>query len=113
MDGPITASRKLELLATARVTGTVKTPKLVVHDGAVLQGMCDMTAAATEPSQQPAPGNGQPWMSLDELARYLEIDAATIRDWAQAGRLPGKQENGQWRFDRTKVETWLAQEKIK
>ena len=103
VEGPITATRRLELLGTARVIGKVITPKLVVQEGAVLHGNCEMVAASHE----------SPWMNLEELARYLEVEANTILEWAQAGRLPGQREGTQWRFDRRRIEEWLAQEKIK
>ena len=104
VEGPVTASQRLELLAGAKVVGKVATPKLIVHEGAVLHGTCEMTPDSSSPKQ---------WMTLEELARYLEIEGRTVQEWAQAGRLPGQQDAGQWRFDRGVVETWLAQEKIK
>jgi excisionase family DNA binding protein len=52
-------------------------------------------------------------MSLEELARYLEVEESQILAWAQAGRLPVSREGAQWRFDKRSVEEWLAQEKIK
>ena len=58
-------------------------------------------------------GPDQPACNLDDLARYLEVDTATVSQWAQTGRLPAQRENGEWRFDRTKIEEWLAQERIK
>lgn len=42
VEGNIVAKKRVELLATAQVTGTVKTPALVVSDGAVLNGTCEM-----------------------------------------------------------------------
>ncbi len=42
VEGNIVARKRVELLATAQVTGTVKTPALVVIDGAVLNGTCEM-----------------------------------------------------------------------
>ena len=104
VEGPITASRRLELLSTARVVGKVITPRLIVQEGAVLHGTLEMVTEQ---------GTDRQWMTLDELARYLEVDINTVREWAQAGRLPGKQDGSQWKFDRTRVEAWLAQEKIR
>jgi excisionase family DNA binding protein len=52
-------------------------------------------------------------MTVQELTRYLEVDAATVIQWAESGRLPAKREDDQWRFDRARIEEWLAQEKIK
>ncbi len=42
VEGDIVARKRVELLATAQVSGTVKTPALVVSDGAVLNGTCEM-----------------------------------------------------------------------
>jgi len=103
VEGTITASRRIELASTARVIGKLITPKLVIHEGAVFHGTCEMLPERAEPQ----------WMTLEELARYLEIDATTILEWAQAGRLPAQREGAQWRFDRARVEEWLAQEKIR
>ena len=104
VDGPVTATRRLELLGTARVVGNVSAPKLVMQEGAILHGSCEMIVQKE---------GLKDWMSLEELASYLEIDASTIQEWAQAGRLPAQHEGAQWRFDRKRVEEWLAQEKIR
>ena len=101
--GDIAATSRLELLGTARVNGKVATPRLIIQDGAVFQGTIEMGASEGRVG----------WMSLEELAKYLEVDAATVTQWAQSGRLPAQRENGQWRFDRVKIEEWLAHEKIK
>jgi excisionase family DNA binding protein len=102
--GDITAASRVELLATARVTGKVSSPRVVMQDGAVLHGTLDMVNR----------GGENPWMTIDELARYLEVDGATVVQWAQGGRLPAERREGnQWRFDRSKIEEWLAHEKIK
>jgi excisionase family DNA binding protein len=103
VSGNITATSRVELLSTARVTGKISSPRVVMQDGAVLNGTLDMASVQSN----------HPWMSVEELARYLEVDAATVSQWAQAGRLPAQREDGQWRFDRSKIEEWLAHEKIK
>ena len=101
--GDLTAITRVELLSTARVTGNVTSPRVIMHDGAVLRGRLDMGSAEGADSS----------MTVDELARYLEVEAATVVQWAQSGRLPGRREQDQWRFDRAKIEEWLAHEKIK
>jgi cytoskeletal protein CcmA (bactofilin family) len=42
VEGNIVARKRVELLDTARVTGTIKTPGLIVSEGAVLNGTCEM-----------------------------------------------------------------------
>lgn len=101
--GQITATNRLELLGGARLTGKVSSPRVVMHEGAILHGTLDMLG-----------GSGTtPWMTTEELARYLEVEASTVLQWAQSGRLPAQREGEQWRFERAKIEEWLAQEKIK
>ena len=74
-----------------------------MHDGAVLHGTVEMAGSR----------NDSPWMSVEELSRYLEVESATVVDWASSGRLPGQRDNGQWRFERVKIQDWLAKERIK
>ncbi len=101
IDGDISATSRFELKSTARITGNVTSPRVIMEDGAVLHGSLEML------------GGGSTTMNTDELARYLEVDAATIIEWAKSGRLPSQQEDGQWRFSRQQIEEWLSREKIK
>jgi len=101
--GTITATTRVECRSTARVTGKVSTPRLVMQEGAMLHGTLEMMTERGESSG----------MTIEELARYLEVDAATVAQWAQAGRLPAQRDGEQWRFDRAKIEDWLAHERIK
>ena len=103
VEGPVTASQRLELLGTARVTGKLTTPKLIVQEGAILHGVCEML------SEQGASES----MSLEELARFLEVDPNAILEWVNSGRLPAQRDGAQWKFDRKFVEAWLVQERIK
>ena len=41
--GDITAAERVELGRTARVSGNIQTPALVVEDGAVFEGNCRMS----------------------------------------------------------------------
>lgn len=43
VQGTITAKQRVELLRPSRVTGTIRTPCLVVAEGAVFNGDCEMT----------------------------------------------------------------------
>ena len=43
--GRVHARQRLELLAGAKVQGTLVSPKMVIEDGAFFQGDCDMAAA--------------------------------------------------------------------
>lgn len=40
--GDIVSSRRLELFATAKVIGNIKVPLLIISEGAMLKGRCEM-----------------------------------------------------------------------
>ena len=103
VSGSVAATTRVELLAGARVTGKISCPRVVMQDGAILQGTLEMLTSRSDSA----------WLTIEDLARYLEVDAATVEQWAQGGRLPAQREGDQWRFERTRIEEWLAQEKIK
>jgi len=52
IEGEVTAdvhaTDKLEIGVTGKFAGTVRTPRLVIHEGAVFNGSCSMTGAADE-----------------------------------------------------------------
>lgn len=101
--GQVSATSLVELLATARVMGKVASPRLMVHEGAILHGTLDMIGRPAE----------TPSMSVEELARFLEVEISTVSQWAKEGRVPAQRDGDQWRFDRKQIEAWLAQEKIR
>ena len=103
VQGSVSATSHVELLSSARMEGKIISPRVTMKDGAVLNGTLEMTGG----------GNASPWMNVEELARYLEVEAETVSQWAQSGRLPSQREGGALRFERAKIEEWLAQEKIK
>ncbi len=103
VSGTITATTYLKLLPSACVTGKVISPRVIMEDGAVLQGSLEMVSQRAE----------APWMTPEELARYLEVEVHTVLQWAEGGRLPSQRDGDQWRFERARIEEWLAQEKIK
>ncbi len=97
--GEVIASRELKIAATAQLTGNIKTPSLSVEQGAVFQGKCEMFPA-TEGA----------FLTVDEVARYLEVDAATVCDWAKKGEIPASPDGDGWKFDKAKIEQWVAAE---
>ncbi len=103
VSGHVTATTRVEILSGAKVSGKVTSPRVIMQDGAVLDGTLEMSGGASN----------SPWLSVEELGRYLEVDVATVVQWAQGGRLPAQRDGQGWRFERAKIEEWLAQEKIK
>jgi len=46
LDGSVTAAGRVELTPNARVSGTLTTPAVVLHDGAMFNGLIDMDRQA-------------------------------------------------------------------
>jgi len=95
--GDIVAKSRLVLLPTASVYGEIKTPKLNIVEGAIFQGRCQMLEDV---------------LDAEELARYLEIDLNSILDWASNGKIPAIREGSNFRFERAKIDEWVAAGKI-
>jgi len=86
VNGDILASEKLQLGRTARVMGNIHSPRLIVEEGAILEGSCSMlkarevqeeeavAAAAhyTEPAQ--APAVAATVADDDDSAAYLSVE---------------------------------------
>jgi excisionase family DNA binding protein len=47
-------------------------------------------------------------MDPEQAARFLQIDAATVIEMAEAGRLPGRKLGKAWRFSRAALVAWLS-----
>jgi excisionase family DNA binding protein len=79
-----------------------------VAEGAVFEGSCRMLSKSRADASQ-----RQSSLTAEELAKYLEVDPAMIIDWVNSGKLPAMKEGDSWRFDRAKVDEWVAEGKIK
>lgn len=65
LKGDAVCTERLEAQPTARITGTIRTPILVVHEGALVDGTIIMSASSPEaeetaPSTPPAEGEPEP-----------------------------------------------------
>lgn len=96
--GDIVAKRMLVLMPTAVLTGNISTPKLNIVEGAIFQGQCQMMDDI---------------LSVDEVAKYLEIDLKAITDLADTGKIPAIRSGESWTFERSKIDSWATSGKIK
>ena len=99
--GKLVAKKSLRVVSPAVVRGEVWAPVLEVESGARIDGTLHM-------GDQPA---SSLTLSAQELAEYLEVESRVVEQWAREGKVPGRQEGGQWRFDRTKIDEWVATQK--
>ncbi|MBA2380266.1 MAG: polymer-forming cytoskeletal protein [Blastocatellia bacterium] len=58
--GDIVATEKIHLGRTAKVAGNITCPKLVIEDGALLEGSCSMISAREKEEAQSTAANSQP-----------------------------------------------------
>ncbi len=105
--GNIDASRSLKLVAPARVLGDVKAPVISIQEGAIFEGKCRMLR-----SKETRNLSGKQVLSVEEVAKYLEVDNSLILNWAKEGRLPGVKEKDTWKFDRATLDEWILKERI-
>jgi len=103
--GNITAFKDLKLISPARVIGDIRSPLLSIAEGAIFDGTSRMLSKAEDLANNV--------MTPDDLAKYLEIETSLVHEWASSGRLPGTKNGDAWRFERAKIDEWIAQGKIK
>lgn len=46
-------------------------------------------------------------LTLEELATYLKLPVATIRDQVDRGQIPGRKIGDEWRFLQAAIDDWL------
>ena len=105
VNGNIIALKDLKLISPARVIGDIRSPLLSIAEGAIFDGTSRMLSKAGDLTNDA--------MTPDDLAKYLEIEANLVHEWANSGKLPGTKDGGAWRFERAKIDEWIAQGKIK
>ena len=96
--GKVVAKQSLRLVPPAVLTGEIWTPVLQVEPGARLEGAVHMAEEAGG-------------MTSEEVAEYLEIETRLVEQWAREGKIPGIQKEGQWRFEKAKIDGWVAAQK--
>ncbi len=106
--GDIEASKSLRLVPPAKVVGNAKTPVLMIGEGAIFDGNCRMLKGRDKNAL-----SDKEFLSAEEVARFLEVDASLILNWAREGKLPGVKEKDTWRFEKSTLENWVANEKVR
>ncbi|MFC1593733.1 polymer-forming cytoskeletal protein [Candidatus Omnitrophota bacterium] len=96
--GDILASQRVVLFPTGVLQGDIKTPRLNIVEGAVFEGNVHML---------------QDVLDITELSKYLEIENSSLLEWANNGKIPAFKDGNSWKFDRKKVDEWVASGKIR
>lgn len=115
--GDITATKELTLLPPALVLGDITTPKISITSGALLEGRCRMASEEKKKEMRShkvkTAAFGENLLGTRELASYLEVEPSVVEEWATTGKIPAKRDGESWKFDKIKVDKWVADEKIK
>lgn len=53
------------------------------------------------------------WMTIVELAEYLQLSRAKLYAMAQDGEIPCSKVAGQWRFSRLDIDTWMRKKQTR
>ncbi len=103
--GDIVASQGLSIISPAIVKGNVITPIISITEGAVLEGQLSMLSTSES--------GGDDLLTLKELAQYLEVEMATLDEWAAKRKIPAFQEDNAWKFRKSEIDRWIQEEKLK
>ena len=106
--GNISADGKLVLTKTAHVIGDINIPILVIEEGAYLEGNCHMIT-----EEEKVLKKERQILDRKQLAEYLEVDLKTVDEWIENRKVPAFKEDGEWKFDKSKIDAWVASERIK
>ena len=53
------------------------------------------------------------WLTLEQIAKYLQMSASSIYKMAQAGKIPAYKVGRQWRFKKEEIDKWIENQKFK
>jgi len=53
------------------------------------------------------------WLTLEQIAQYLQISTSSIYKMAQAGKIPAYKVGRQWRFKKDGIDRWVEKQKPK
>ena len=49
----------------------------------------------------------EPWVCLDDVAKYLGVNKDTIRNWIKKTDIPAHKIGRQWKFKLSEVDDWV------
>ncbi len=52
------------------------------------------------------------WMTVKQVAEYLQISEAKVYTLARAHQLPAVRVGSQWRFDQSEIDAWLKGQEL-
>jgi excisionase family DNA binding protein len=52
------------------------------------------------------------WVSLEEIAEYLQVSTDTIHRWIRAKKIPAHRMGRMWRFKVSQVDSWVEEGRV-
>lgn len=84
VNGDITASEKIHLGRTARVIGNIEAPRLIIEEGALLEGGCKMVKALEKQAEEQASASTSAASSSTGYSYGQKAAAATTTSYASS-----------------------------
>ena len=53
------------------------------------------------------------WLTLEQIAEYLQMSTSSIYKMAQAGKIPAYKVGRQWRFKKELIDEWMVRKEFK
>ena len=53
------------------------------------------------------------WMTVKEVAEYLQFSTDQIYRLAQLGKIPASKVGKRWRFKKENIDEWMEQQRVK
>ena len=53
------------------------------------------------------------WLTLEQVADYLQMSTSSIYKMAHAGKIPGYKVGRQWRFKIEEIDKWIEKNKFR
>ncbi len=105
--GDILARESLSIVSPGLVRGNVQTPLISITEGARMDGQISMGGTA-----RGAEGTDET-MSLEDVARYLEVEIHVVEEWARKKKIPAVRDDAGWKFQRAELDRWIQEERVK
>jgi len=51
------------------------------------------------------------WLTLEQIAEYLQMSTSSIYKMAQKGKIPAYKVGRQWRFRKEEIDRWIKSQK--
>jgi len=53
------------------------------------------------------------WLTLEQIAEYLQMSTSSIYKMAQKGKIPAYKVGRQWRFKKEEIDEWVREQNTK